>query len=80
MTDDDLFRILRKVAFANQWQFNEKVRFEAEARLIAALKAFKESSDRTGRWLIGLTIALVALTVILVLLTIAIVWLTTELD
>lgn len=80
LDDDDMWRLLRKVAFANQWAFDTKVRFEAEARLISALKDFKRSSDRTGRWLIGLTIALVALTVILVVLTITIVWLTTQLD
>lgn len=71
-TDDELFRLLRKVAFSNNWPFDAKVQFEATARLIAALKDFKESSDRTGRWLIFLTVVLVVLTGVLV-------WLTTKL-
>jgi hypothetical protein len=73
LTDDELFRLLRKVAFANYWQFDTKVQFEATARLIAALKDFKKSSDRTG-W------ALIFLTLVLVVLTVVLVWLTIELE
>lgn len=71
LADEDLFRLLRKVAFANQWPFDAKVQFEATGRLIAALKEFKKSSDRTGRALIFLTLVLVVLTGVLV-------WLTTQ--
>src|SRR6266508_1150742 len=73
LTDADLFRLLRKVAFANMWQFDTKVQFEATARLIAALKEFKKSSDRAAA-------AVIFLTVVLVVLTIVLVWLTKELD
>jgi hypothetical protein len=69
LTDDELFRLLQKVAFANLWQFEAKVQFEATARLIAALKAFKASSDRSDRVLIFLTLVLIALTGVLVWLT-----------
>jgi hypothetical protein len=69
--DADLFRLLRKVAFANNWQFDAKVQFEATGRLIAALKDFKTSSDRSGRILIFLTVVLIALTVVIVVLTVA---------
>lgn len=72
LTDDELFRLLQKVAFANQWPFDGKVQFEATARLIKALKDFKASSDRSAKALIGLTI-------VLVILTAVIVWLTVEL-
>jgi hypothetical protein len=48
------------------------VQFEATARLIAALKEFKASSDRSAR-------ALILLTVVLVVLTAVLVWLTIEL-
>jgi hypothetical protein len=72
LTDDDLFRLLQKVAFANNWSFDAKVQFEATGRLIAALKDFKRSSDRTGT-------ALIVLTLVLVLLTAVLVWLTIEL-
>jgi hypothetical protein len=71
LTDVELFRLLRKVAFANQWQFDTKVQFEATARLIEALKDFKASSDRSGRLLIFLTVVLIVLTAVLVWLTIA---------
>jgi hypothetical protein len=73
LADDDLFRLLQKVAFSNNWPFDAKVQFEATARLIAALKGFKKSSDRTG-W------ALIFLTFVLVILTVVLVWLTTELE
>jgi hypothetical protein len=72
LTDEDLFRLLHKVAFANKWPFDAKVQFEATARLIAALKDFKASSDRSAKVLIGLT-------VVLIILTAVIVWLTVEL-
>jgi hypothetical protein len=65
-----LFRLLQKVAFANNWQFVAKVQFEAAARLIAALKDFKSSSERSDRVLIFLTVVLIALTGVLVWLTV----------
>jgi hypothetical protein len=70
LSDDDLFRLLRKVAFANHWGFDSQVQFEATGRLIAALKDFKASSDRSSRVLIWLTGVLIALTIVLVVLTI----------
>jgi hypothetical protein len=72
LTDEELFRLLRKVAFANRWSFDTKVQFEATSRLIGALEDFKTSSDRSAK-------VLIALTVVLVLLTAVIVWLTLEL-
>ena len=70
LSDGDLFRLLRKVAFANHWGFDSQVQFEATARLIAALKDFKTSSDRSSRVLIWLTVVLIVLTIVLVVLTI----------
>lgn len=51
------------------WSIDTKVQFEATARLIAALKDFKRSSDRTGAILVVLTLVLVGLTGVLVWLT-----------
>jgi hypothetical protein len=73
LPNDQLFRLLRKVAFANNWQFDAKVQFEATARLISALKDFKRSSDRAASALIFLTIVLIALTGVLVWLTLELV-------
>lgn len=73
LSDEDMFRMLRKVAFANKWQLDAKVQFEATARLIAALKDFKRASDFASKVLIGLTAMIVVLTVVLV-------WLTVQLD
>jgi hypothetical protein len=70
LEDEDLFRLLRKVAFANQWTFDAKVQFETTGRLITALKDFKASSDRSARALIFLTLVLVVLTGVLVWATI----------
>jgi hypothetical protein len=72
LADEDLFRLLQKVAFSNKWPFDAKVQFEATARLIAALKDFKRSSDRSAN-------VMIFLTVVLVVLTAALVWLTVEL-
>lgn len=79
LSDDDMFRLLRKVAYANNWGFDSKVQFEATGRLIAALRDFKRSSDKAAARILALTIALVALTVALVAMTGVLVWLTTEL-
>jgi hypothetical protein len=56
LTDDELFRMLHKVAFANDWKIDTKIQFEATARLIAALKDFKRSSDRAALALVVLTL------------------------
>lgn len=69
LSDEQLFRLLRKVAFANRWQFDTKVQFEAASRLIVSLKDFKKSSDRSARALIWLTLVLVGLTLVLIWLT-----------
>lgn len=73
LADEDLFRLLRKVAFANHWPFDAKVQFEATARLIAALKDFKQSSDRSANVMIFLTVVLIVLTAVLVWLTVELV-------
>ena len=65
--------MLQKVAFSNKWPFDAKVQFEATARLIAALKDFKRSSDRASGALIFLTLVLVVLTAVLVWLTVELV-------
>ena len=69
LSDDELFRLLHKIGFANNWPVSVKVQFEATGRLIAALKEFKRSSDRSARALIMLTVVLVVLTGVLVWLT-----------
>lgn len=73
LTDDELFRMLHKVAFANKWSLDAKVQFEATGRLIAALKEFKRAADRSSR-------ALIALTIVLVILTAVVAWLTAQLS
>jgi hypothetical protein len=69
LSDENLFRLLRKVAFANDWQFDTKVQFEATARQIAALKDFRNAADRSSRWLITLTAVLIVMTAVLICLT-----------
>jgi hypothetical protein len=73
LSDEDLFALLRKAAFANHWSFDTKVQFEATARLIAALRAFKKSSDRSATVMIVLTLVLIVLTAVLVWLTVELV-------
>jgi hypothetical protein len=64
---------LQKIAFANKWPFDAKVQFAATARLVAALKDFKASSDRSAKVLIGLTVVLIVLTGVIVWLTVELV-------
>src|SRR5262249_8939933 len=69
LTDEQMFRLLQKMAFANRIDVYDKVKFEADGRLIAALTAFKseaasaaERSDRGARRRRVATWVLVALT------------------
>lgn len=80
LTDAELFLMLQKCAFANDWSLDAKVQFEATGRLIAALTDFKRSSDRASSALIRLTVVLIVLTAALVGLTVALLWLTAQLD
>jgi hypothetical protein len=70
MPDEELFRVGRKNAYANQHPFSAKLDAEMNARLILALKSFKRAADRSSRTLNVLTAVLVVLTVVLVIYTI----------
>jgi hypothetical protein len=69
LPDEELYRLFRKLAFANTWPFHAMFEMELRARLIAALKDFKQASDRSARVLIVLTAVIGVLTVVLVWLT-----------
>jgi hypothetical protein len=73
MSDEQLFRLVRRVGVENRWPISAKVEFEATGRLISALKDFKRTSAITA-WV------LIFLTVVLVGLTVAVVWLTYRLN
>jgi hypothetical protein len=70
MPDEELFRVGRRNAFANKHPFSSIIDAEMNARLISALKSFKEAADRSSRTLNVLTFVLVMLTVVLVIYTI----------
>ena len=72
LTNEQLATLYRKLAYANKYPFDTMVERELAVRLVDALVAFKKSSDRTARWVIGLTVVLVAMTAVLI-------WLTTRL-
>ena len=69
MSDEELFRIIRRVGVDNLWPFSAKVEFEATGRVISALKDFKRTSAITAWVLIFLTVVLVVLTVAILRLT-----------
>lgn len=48
LSDDELFALVRKIAFANMWQVSEKAEFEATARLIASLKRSERPRSETA--------------------------------
>lgn len=71
LTDDELWRLYRKIAFANQHPHSVMIEHEMRARLIAALTGFRESSEKASKRLEFLTWVLVVLTVVIVVFTIA---------
>lgn len=65
LTDTELFQAATESGMV---QTSDQARFEANRRLIVALIDFKKSSDRAGRRLFWLTVAIVVLTAALVVL------------
>lgn len=66
MSDEDLFRFYRKLAFGGRYPFDRMVELELTMRLIDGLRSFKVAADRSARTLNRLTVVLVVLTVVLV--------------
>jgi hypothetical protein len=79
MPDGEMFRMLRKVAFADAWPDGDKVRFEATARTIEALREFRDEARRSTHASFFLSALLVLLTLVLIAMTGVLVWLTTRL-
>jgi cytoskeletal protein RodZ len=78
MPDDEVFALLRKIAYANAWDDSAKVQFEATARTIAALQEFRDGTRRAAHATFFLTAVLVVLMLILLAMTGVLVWLTTR--
>jgi len=78
MPDDEVLAMLRKIAFAGGWDDADKVRFEATARTITALREFREGATRAAHATFFLTALLVLLMLILLAMTGVLVWLTTR--
>lgn len=71
LTDDELFRLRRKIERDNKWRFDVIVQNELTTRLIHALSAARESSDAAAGKLANLTWALILLTVVIAGFTVA---------
>jgi hypothetical protein len=78
MSDEAVFAMLRKVAFANAWDDGAKVQFEAMARSVEALREFRDGARRNAHATFFLTAVLVLLILILIAMTGVLVWLTTR--
>ncbi len=72
LTDDELFRLRRKIERENQWNFATRLENELTTRLIQALNALRSSSDKAAARLYWLTWALVALSVVIAAFTVAV--------
>jgi hypothetical protein len=65
LTDEELFRLYRKLAFANLHPHSAMIEHESRARLIRAMTAFHTSSEKASRKIAALTWALIALSVVI---------------
>jgi hypothetical protein len=71
LTDDELFRLRRKIERDNMWHYATRLENELSTRLIHALSATREASDAAAKKLANLTWALIVLTVVIAGFTIA---------
>lgn len=71
LTDDELFRLRRKVERDNMWNIQSRIENELATRLIHGLAASRKSSDDAASKLTNLTWALLLLTVVIAGFTIA---------
>jgi hypothetical protein len=71
LTDLEIWRLYRKMGYANQHPFDRIIEHEMRGRLIAALNGFRESSEKTSQRLEALTWALVVLTIVIAIFTVA---------
>jgi len=78
MPDDDVFAMLRKIAFASAWDDSAKVQFEAMARSTKALREFRDGARRNAHATFFLAGVLILLILILIAMTGVLVWLTTR--
>ena len=49
LSDEELFRLVRKLSFANRWPVSEQVQFEATGRQIEAIDELLAETKRTNR-------------------------------
>jgi hypothetical protein len=70
LSDENLARTWRKLAFANKHAHDRMVEHEMNYRLMRALKSYAVAAERSASRLNRLTVILVLLTVMLVVLTI----------
>jgi hypothetical protein len=71
LSDEEVLRLYRKIAFANKHPWTVVFEHEMRGRLIQALAALRESSEKASKRLEGLTWALVGLTVVIAIFTVA---------
>jgi len=71
LTDDEFFRLRRKIEHENRWRFDLMIQNELASRLIHALALTRASSDAAAKRLAWLTVVLVVLTVVIAGFTIA---------
>ena len=71
LTNVEVQRLYRKIAFANRHPWDRQVELELIGRFTVALKGFKDASDKASKQLAMLTWVLVALTVVIAGFTVA---------
>ena len=71
LTNTEVQRLYRKMAFANKHPCDRQVELELIGRFTVALEGFREASDRAASRLATLTWTLTGLTVVIAIFTVA---------
>lgn len=71
LTNDEIFRLRRKIERDNRWPYSAQLENEMTTRLIQAMGRLQRSSDVAASRLYLLTWALVVLTVVIAAFTVA---------
>jgi hypothetical protein len=71
LSDEEVMRLYRKIAFSNKHQWDRQIELELIGRFTIALKGFREASETASSRLERLTWALILLTIVIAFFTVA---------
>lgn len=71
LTDAEVARLYRKIAFAGKHNWDRQIELELIGRFTVALRGFSQASDRAAARIAALTWTLIGLTVVVAAFTVA---------